>query len=157
MGRKEVIYMKKYLSILTLSLLIGALAIIPSSLRAKSEKGVISGLKIFIDVTTMKEHMKMMEMMKLEMEMDPEATHHFSLNLEDEKTNDKITEALVSISCLSSGGKEVDSRTLGFMPKMDHFGGNITLKNKGKYYLRIEVYLEEIKTRYSVTIPFVVI
>ncbi len=40
------------------------------------------------------------------------------------------------------------------MPKMGHFGGNIKLKNEGKYYIRITAYLKEMATRYSVTLPF---
>lgn len=142
-----------------------AMVIISASARAETEKkepeptvqSKISGLKMFIDLTTMEEHRKMMKMMKMEMKMEPEVTHHLSVNLEDEKTSKKITDAVVSVICLSSDGKEVDSGTLGYMPKMAHFGGNIRLKEKGKYYIKIVVYLEEIKTRYGVTIPFVVL
>lgn len=149
--------MKKYLLITVVSLLTGAFAALSPSVTAESEEGEVGGLKMFIDVTTMKEHMKMMKAMKTEMKMEPGATHYLSVNLEDEKTGEKITEVEVSMSCLSAEGKEVDSGTLGYMPKMGHFGGDITLKDKGKYYVKIVTYRKEIKMRYSVTIPFAVL
>lgn len=144
--------MKSSLLILIVTLLIGAFAVIPSTVRAET----IGGMKVFVDVSTMKEHMEMMKMMKLEMEMEPGATHHLSVNLESEKTGEKITEAEISVSCISSDGKEIYSGTMGYMPKMAHFGENITLKDKGKYYIKIVVYLKEIAVRYSVTLPFTV-
>ena len=147
--------MKRGLFTLIILSLIGLrISSVSAQVQEATKESKLSGLRMFVDVTTMKEHMETLKMTKLQMKKEPKATHHLSVNLEDEYTGEKIKEAEISVSCISSNGKEVYSGTLGYMPGMKHFGGNITLNGTGKYYIKIVAYLKESAAKYSVAIPF---
>jgi hypothetical protein len=98
---------------------------------------VIEGMKTKFEITTMAEHEKMMNEMKMKMEMaDKSATHHIAVTFYNERTGKEISEASVNMKVVSPSKKE-QIKLLIPMPEMKHFGNDFNLSEKGKYEILI--------------------
>jgi len=73
------------------------------------------------------DHMKMMEAMMT-------GTHHLMVKLLDDKTGKAIGEGHVMVDVTSPSGKDF---TVHLSPMKDHFGGGISLTEKGPYKLSL--------------------
>ncbi|MCX5886373.1 MAG: hypothetical protein NT096_10775 [Proteobacteria bacterium] len=98
---------------------------------------LIEGVKAKFEVMTMAEHKKMMEDMKMEMEMgDKSATHHIAVTFYDEKTGKETGNAQVKMKVVSPGKKD-QIKMLTYMPEMKHYGNDFTLSEKERYEIMI--------------------
>ena len=98
---------------------------------------LLEGVKAKFEVMTMAEHKKMMEDMKMKMEMgDKSATHHIAVTFYDEKTGKETGSAQVKMKVVSPGKKD-QIKMLTYMPEMKHYGNDFTLSEKGRYEIMI--------------------
>ena len=98
---------------------------------------VIEGIRTKFEITTMAEHKKMMDEMKMKMEMaDKSATHHIAVTFYDDKTGKEVADAQVNMKVVGPSKKE-QVKTLMHMPEMKHFGNDFKLSEKGKYEMLI--------------------
>jgi len=65
-----------------------------------------------------------------------EGTHHVMVKVLDEKTKKAVTDATVQFVTKASSGK---TSTVNLVGMMDHFGGGVTLEEKGEYNLTVGV------------------
>jgi len=113
----------------------------PSKGVASKNTGVqeilIEGVKARFEIVTMEEHQKMMEEMKMKMEMaDKSATHHISVTFYDEKTGKEATDVKVKMKVVSPSKKD-QIKMLMAMPEMKHYGNDFNLSEKGRYEVMI--------------------
>jgi hypothetical protein len=109
----------------------------------------VVGVHMKVWIMTQMEHQKMMEMqpkdsaaaddhakhegMEMEkMTVDPmmSGTHHIKLEVSDATTGKMITSGTASVQIMSPSMK---NSTVDLTAKMDHFGGGLTLDEKGEY------------------------
>jgi hypothetical protein len=91
----------------------------------------------------MKGEMKMSEMKDSSMKMnkammDPmmAGTHHIMLSLKDTVSGKEIADATANVLIVSPSMK---NSSVDLKPMMNHFGGPITLNEKGEYHLKVSV------------------
>lgn len=107
-------------------------------------EGTSSGLKFTVWIMTREEHKKMMEGYKDKpMEMDKatkdammDGTHHMKLEVKDASTGKDVNDATVKVTVMSPAKM---SSTVELMNKKNHYGGGLTLNEKGQYQFTINV------------------
>lgn len=87
-------------------------------------------------------HMKRMEAMMA-------GTHHVMVTLTDEKSNQSMDKEKVTIKIGSPSGK---SNNVELSSMMNHFGGGLTLGEKGTYSLNILI--EDAQKTRTITVPY---
>jgi len=108
---------------------------------------IVEGIKVKFEIATMEEHKKMMEEMKMKMEMsDKSATHHIAVTFYDEKTGKEVTDASVNMKVVSPNKNE-QTKMLISMPEMKHFGNDFNLSEKGRYEILILLKIGEKKRK----------
>ena len=104
---------------------------------------VVDGVKATFKVMSMKEHMKGMKDMPMEMKGMKE-THHIAVNFQDAKTGKALTEGEVKVK-VQNPDKTVQSKDL--MGMQGHFGADFDLSKQGKYGVMCKFQLKDGKTR----------
>ena len=94
------------------------------------------GIKASFSIMTMAEHKKMLQDMKMKVEVDPKATHDIAVTLTDTRTNLPITDAVVKMKVIDPKGKD-QIKLLDFIAGMNQYGGDFTLAEKGRYQVLI--------------------
>jgi hypothetical protein len=84
----------------------------------------------------MAEHKKMLKDMKMNMEVDPQATHNIAVTLTDTRTNLPLTDAVVKMKVIDPKGK-AQIKLLDFILAMNQYAGDFTLSGKGRYQILI--------------------
>ena len=141
---------KRFLSILIVLLSLGVIVVFPVSAQEEhkmehpghleSHSMDMKGIKadeyiVSYSFMTIPEHYKMMAEMKIDMskvKTDPNASHHFLLELSDEKGGQKIYDAKVKIKVIDPTGKAVE-KWVEVDKEMKHYGCDLEMKAKGKY------------------------
>lgn len=102
----------------------------------------VDGIGVVVDLQSAEDHMKMMEMMKTQMNHSSEATHYFSVTLKDTASNQFIKDASVEISVILPGGN-ISTGSAEFMDggNMMHYTAGFKLPGKGKYTVQTLVKL----------------
>jgi hypothetical protein len=119
----------------------------------------VVGVHMKVWVMTQAEHKQMMEMQSSEKHDDPDAmgadksmaadtskmdpmmsgTHHIKLELSDDASGKKITTGTASVQIMSPSMKNA---TMDLTLKTDHFGGGLTLDEKGMYQFILTVVVD---------------
>lgn len=121
-----------------------------SSMMGKpTVEATVDGLNMKVWVMTQQQHKKMKSEMKMsEMKnssmkmnkamMDPmmAGTHHIMLNLKDTVIGEDIANATANVLIVSPSNK---NSSVDLNPMMSHFGGALTLDEKGKYQFKVSV------------------
>ena len=94
------------------------------------------GIKAAFSIMAMAEHKKMLQDMRMKMEVDPQATHNIAVTLSDTRTNLPITDALVKMKVIDPKGKD-QIKLLDFIAGMNQYAGDFTLLGKGRYQVLI--------------------
>ena len=94
------------------------------------------GIKAAFSIMAMAEHKKMLQDMKMKVEVDPQATHNIAVTLSDTRTNLPITDALVKMKVIDPKGKD-QIKLLDFIAGMNQYAGDFTLSGKGRYQVLI--------------------
>lgn len=96
----------------------------------KSDEYIVS-----YGIETMAEHNKMMQDMKVDaskMKMDPNASHHLSLEISEEKSGKKIEDAKVKVKVIDPN-ERFQEKWVDWSSEMKHYGSDLEMKGKGKY------------------------
>lgn len=104
-----------------------------SSTRAFLLEG---GIKAVFSIAPMAEHKKMLQAMKMKVEVDPQATHNIAVTLTDTRSNQPIKDAVVKMKVIAPKGKE-EIKVLDPIPAMNQYAGDFTLGEKGRYQILI--------------------
>jgi len=94
------------------------------------------GIKAAFSIMAMAEHKKMLQDMRMKMEVDPQATHNIAVTLSDTRTNLPITDAVVKMKVIDPKGKD-QVKILDFIAGMNQYAGDFTLSDKGRYQVLI--------------------
>lgn len=94
------------------------------------------GFKASFTISPMAEYKKMLQEMKMKVEVDPQATHDIAVTLTDTRSNLPVANAVVKMKVIDPKGKE-QTKLLDFTQAMNQYSGDFTLSEKGKYQILI--------------------
>jgi hypothetical protein len=94
------------------------------------------GIKAVFSIMPMADHKKMLQDMKMKVEVDPQATHNIAVTLTDTGSNLPLTDAVVKMKIIPPKGTE-QIKLLDFTQAMNQYAGDFTLSEKGKYQILI--------------------
>ncbi len=97
---------------------------------------LLDGVKASFSIMNMAEHKKMLKDMKMNIEVDSQATHNIAVTLTDTRTNLPLTDAVVKMRVIDPKGKD-QIKLLDFTPAMNQYAGDFTLPEKGRYQILI--------------------
>jgi hypothetical protein len=94
------------------------------------------GIKAAFSIMPMADHKKMLQDMKMKVEVDPQATHNIAVTLTDTGSNLPLADAVVKMKIIPPKGTE-QIKLLDFTQAMNQYAGDFTLSEKGKYQILI--------------------
>jgi hypothetical protein len=97
---------------------------------------LLDGVKASFSIMPMAEHKKMLKDMKMNLEVDPQATHNIAVTLTDTRTNLPIPDAVVKMKVIDPKGK-AQIKLLDFTMAMNQYAGDFALSEKGRYQILI--------------------
>jgi hypothetical protein len=97
---------------------------------------LLDGVKASFSIMNMAEHKKMLKDMKMNLEVDPQATHNIAVTLTDTRTNLPIPDAVIKMKVIDPKGK-TQIKLLDFTTAMNQYAGDFTLSEKGRYQILI--------------------
>ena len=97
---------------------------------------LLDDVKASFSIMAMAEHKKMLQDMKMKVEVDPQATHNIAVTLTDTRSNQPLTDAVVKMKVISPKGKD-QVKLLDFIAGMNQYAGDFTLSEKGRYQILI--------------------
>ena len=103
---------------------------------SSSRTFLVDGVKASFSIMNMAEHKKMLKDMKMNVEVDPQATHNIAVTLTDTRTNLPLNDAVVKMKVIGPKGK-AQIKLLDFTPAMNQYAGDFTLSEKGRYQILI--------------------
>ncbi len=95
-----------------------------------------NNIKASFSIMAMSQHKKMLKDMKMNVDVDPNATHNIAVTLTDTRTNLPITDAVVKMKVIDPIGKD-QVKLLEFIAGMNQYAGDFTLAGKGRYQILI--------------------
>jgi hypothetical protein len=103
---------------------------------SSSRTFLLNNIKASFSIMNMAEYKKMLKDMKMNMEVDPQATHNIAVTLTDTRTNQPISDAVVKMKVIDPKGK-AQIKLLDFILTMNQYEGDFTLSEKGRYQILI--------------------
>ena len=97
---------------------------------------LLDGVKASFSITPMADHKKMLQDMKMKVDVDPQATHNIAVTLTDTRSNVPIGDAVVKMKVISPRGKD-QVKPLDYLQGMNQYAGDFTLNEKGRYQILI--------------------
>ncbi len=97
---------------------------------------LLEGVKASFTIMPIAEHKKMLQEMKMDIEVDPKATHNIAVTLTDTQTNQVISNAVVKMKVIDPKGK-AQIKLLDFILSMNQYAGDFFLSEKGRYQILI--------------------
>ena len=97
---------------------------------------LLDNVKAAFSIMAMADHKKMLQSMKMKMDVDPQATHNIAVTLTDTRSNQPIGDAAVKMKVINLQGKD-QVKMLDFIMGMNQYAGDFTLSEKGKYQILI--------------------
>jgi hypothetical protein len=93
-------------------------------------------VKASFAIRSMADHRKMLQEMKMKVDVDPQVTHNIGVTLTDVRSNLPLNEAVVKMKVISPGGKE-EVKILDHIPAMNQYAGDFLFSEKGRYQILI--------------------
>jgi hypothetical protein len=103
---------------------------------SSSRTFLLDDVKASFSIMNMAEHKKMLKDMRMNLEVDPQATHNIAVTLTDTRTKLPITDAVVKMKVIDPKGK-AQIKLLDFILAMNQYAGDFTLPEKGRYQILI--------------------
>ena len=97
---------------------------------------LLDEVKASFSIRPMVQHKKMLQDMKMKIELDPQATHNIAVTLTDTRSNQPLNDAVVKMKVISPNGKD-RVKLLDFISGMNQYAGDFTLSEKGRYQILI--------------------
>jgi len=103
---------------------------------SSSRTFLLDGIKAAFMIMGMADHKKMLQAMKMKMDVDPQATHNIAVTLTDTRSNQPIGDAAVKMKVIDPKGRD-QVKMLDFIMGMNQYAGDFTLSEKGRYQILI--------------------
>jgi hypothetical protein len=104
--------------------------------ESQSRTFLLDNVKAAFSIMAMADHKKMLQSMKMKIDVDPQATHNIAVTLTDTRSNQPIGDAAVKMKVINPQGKD-QVKMLDFIMGMNQYAGDFTLPEKGKYQILI--------------------
>ncbi len=105
-------------------------------MKMESKDVLVEGTKVSFTVMANSEHKKMLEDMKMKVDIEPGSTHNITVALKDEKTQKEITDAQVTMKVVDPKGKD-QIKTLKYDGDMKSYDAYFNMPEKGKYQVMV--------------------
>ena len=103
---------------------------------SSSRTFLVDGVRASFSIMNMAEHKNMLKDMKMDLQVDPQATHNIAVTLTDTRTNLPLNDAVVKMKVIDPKGK-AQIKLLDLTPAMNQYAGDFTLPEKGRYQILI--------------------
>ena len=97
---------------------------------------LVEGTKVSFMIMSNAEHKKMLEDMKMKVDIEPGSTHNITVALKDEKTQKEITGAQVTMKVVDPKGKD-QIKPLKYDGDMKSYDAYFNMPEKGKYQVMV--------------------
>ncbi|MGE5253042.1 MAG: FixH family protein [Planctomycetaceae bacterium] len=97
---------------------------------------LLDGVKASFSILAMAEHKKMLNDMKMKVEVDPQATHHIAVTITDTRSNQPLRDAVVKMKVIGPKGED-QVRMLDSIMGMNEYAADFILSQKGRYQILI--------------------
>ncbi|MBI4774711.1 MAG: FixH family protein [Deltaproteobacteria bacterium] len=94
------------------------------------------GVVISFSVMANSEHLKMLREMKMKENVEAGTTHNITVVLKDQKSQQPITDASVSMRLIDPSGKD-QLKALTFEPSMNSYDAYVNMPVKGRYQILV--------------------
>jgi hypothetical protein len=93
-------------------------------------------IKAAFSIMAMADHKKMLQDMKMKVEVDPQTTHNIAVTLTDTGSNLPLTDVVVKMKIIAPKGTE-QIKLLDFTQAMNQYAGDFILSEKERYQILI--------------------
>ncbi len=105
-------------------------------MKMESKDVLVEGTKVSFTVMANNEHKKMLEDMKMKVDIEPGSTHNITVALKDEKSQKEITDAQVTMKVVDPMGKD-QIKPLKYDGDMKSYDAYFNMPEKGKYQVMV--------------------
>jgi hypothetical protein len=97
---------------------------------------LVDDVQVGFAVMANAEHLKMLKEMKMKEDIAPGTTHNITVVLKNQKNQQEIIDASVSMRVVAPDGKD-EIKTLKFEPSMKSYDAYFNMPTKGKYQILV--------------------
>ena len=105
-------------------------------MKMDTKEVIVEGVKVTFQIMTNDEHQKMLKDMKMKEDIEPGTTHNITVTLKDEKTQQEITNAQITMKVIDPKGQD-QIKPLKYEEAMKTYDVYFKLSEKGKYQVTI--------------------
>jgi hypothetical protein len=105
-------------------------------MKMDTKEVIVEGVKVTFQIMTNDEHRKMLKDMKMKEDIEPGTTHNITVILKDEKTQQEITNAQITMKVIDPKGQD-QIKPLKYEEAMKTYDVYFKLSEKGKYQVII--------------------
>ena len=105
-------------------------------MKMESKDVLVEGTKVSFTVMANNDHKKMLEDMKMKVDIEAGSTHNITVALKDEKTQKEITDAQVTMKVVDPKGKD-QIKPLKYDGDMKSYDAYFNMPEKGKYQVMV--------------------
>ncbi|RJQ85425.1 MAG: hypothetical protein C4519_03380 [Desulfobacteraceae bacterium] len=134
---------------ITITLLMTMILTVPGQLLAQQGHGsahdtgniptqdvLVEGVVVSFAVMANQAHRKMLRDMKMKDDIESGTTHNVTVTLKDQKSDQSITNANVSVRVVDPSGKD-QIKSLKYEPSMKSYDAYFSLSDKGRYQILV--------------------
>jgi len=114
-------------------------------MKMDTKEVLVGGVKVTFQIMANDEHEKMLKDMKMKEDIEPGTTHNVTVTLKDEKTQNEMTNAQITMKIVDPKGKD-QIKPLKYEDMMKSYDAFFNLPEKGKYQIMILAKVGEKKT-----------
>jgi hypothetical protein len=106
------------------------------SMKMDTKEVLVEGVNVVFQIMANQEHLKMLKDMKMKEDIEPGSTHNITVTLKDEKTQEEITNAQITMKVVDPKGKD-QVKPLKYEEMMMSYDTYFNLPERGKYQVMI--------------------
>jgi hypothetical protein len=106
------------------------------SMKMDTREVLVEGVKVTFQIMANTEHRKMLQDMKMKVDVEAGTTHNVTVVLTDQGTQKGITDAAVSMKMVDPKGKD-QIKSLKYESSMKSYDAYFNMPEKGKYELLV--------------------
>jgi hypothetical protein len=105
-------------------------------MKMETREVLVEGVKVTFQIMANGEHQKMLKDMKMKEEVESGTTHNITVTLKDERSQNEIGDAQVTMKVVDPKGKD-QIKTLKYEETMKSYDAYFNLPDKGKYQVMV--------------------
>jgi hypothetical protein len=107
-------------------------------MKMDTREVLVEGVKVTFQIMANGEHQKMLKDMKMKEEIEPGTTHNITVTLRDEKSQEDVTDAQVTMKVVDPKGKD-QIKAMKYEGMMKSYDAYFNLPETGKYQVMVLV------------------